>query len=78
MQIVIDINEKLYNDITTEGLYYSRAYEMGKAIENGVVLPKGHGRLIDGDDALDRLDSGYDYDVIIHAPTILEAWGNEE
>lgn len=43
MQMVIYIDEKLYNDITTEGLYYSRAYEMGKAIENGVILPKEHG-----------------------------------
>ena len=55
MQMMIYIDEKLYNDITTEGLYYSRAYEMGKAIENGVILPKGHGGLINAREAYDRI-----------------------
>lgn len=34
-------NEDLY------GNYYDRNSLIGKAIQNGIVLPKGHGRLID-------------------------------
>ena len=79
MQIVINIEDNLYDAINTE--FYINGMRSGKtllqklvnSVRNGTPLPKGHGRLIDGDDALDRLDSGYDYDVIRYAPTVLES-----
>ena len=82
MQIVIDIPEDRYDEIhSLKFVMYGLQSEENKqlfyrlinAVQDGTVLPKGHGRLIDGDDALDRLDSGYDYDVIRYAPTVLEA-----
>ena len=50
MQIVIDIDEKVYNDFKDA---YRRGY-CGRMIDldiiiNGTILPKGHGRLIDAD-----------------------------
>ena len=45
MQIVIEIPEKIYNDIQTKtehGIIFN-------AVKNGTPLPKGHGRLIDAD-----------------------------
>lgn len=51
MQIVIDIDEKIYNDIRSKN-------EHGKvfnAVKNGTPLPKNHGRLIDVNDILDRI-----------------------
>ena len=74
MQIVIDIPDKTYEyyvKLSNKSDEQLSAYE--RLILNGKPLPKGHGRLIDGDDVLDRLDSGYDYDVIRYAPTVLEA-----
>ena len=78
MQIVIDINDEVREhilDLANDGKEIPLGINahMIRAIANGMPLPKGHGRLIDGDDALDRLDSGYDYDVIRYAPTVLEA-----
>lgn len=53
MQVVIEIDEKTYNDIQSHdwkngGRWYSEEW---KAIHNGTPLPKGHGRLIDADAA---------------------------
>ena len=54
MQIVIDIDEKLRErlfDVANDGVVLSLGIqaEMVKSIVNGTPLPKGHGRLIDGD-----------------------------
>ena len=77
MQIVIDISEDLYREIKQQGIYYSNAWDMGYAIQKGVVLPKGHGRLIDENEAIKSL---FDYNkgkktigqCINDAPTVLE------
>lgn len=45
-----------------------------EAVRHGTVLPK-HGRLIDADDYKKNLKWNENVD---NAPTILEAWGNEE
>jgi hypothetical protein len=45
MQIVIDIPNELYNSVLNE-TYCGNLYE---ELKNGIVLPKGHGRLIDDD-----------------------------
>ena len=71
MKIVIDIDEKIYNDIRSKN-------EHGKifnAVKNGTPLPKGHGRLIDAD-AMQKyqIDTfGQRLLLIDTAPTIIEA-----
>ena len=45
MQIVIELSESDFEDIKK----HSGSYSFGEAIKNGVVLPRGHGRLIDAD-----------------------------
>ena len=71
MQIVIDISEDVYrrlkdgdnNGSTNAGnTFHNTALE---AIGNGVVLPNGHGRLIDADEALTAMGTwdkfGFDH-----------------
>lgn len=54
MQVVIDIDEKLYERITVEKEYYLEDGEyLCSAIKNGTPLRKGHGRIGD----LDKLDN---------------------
>lgn len=56
MQIVINIDDKLYKRITVEKEYYLEDGEdLCSAIENGKPLPKGHGRLIDADQAISKI-----------------------
>lgn len=67
MQIVIDISEESYKNIKKQ--VDKRDYpdmQIGRAIANGIPLPKGHGRLIDADDLLDNT-------CIDEIPTIIEA-----
>lgn len=55
MQIVIDINEEIYKSIKIGMRNRDDMAEIGEAVENGTPLPKGHGRLIDVNDLLDRI-----------------------
>jgi len=48
MQIVIDIADDDYNYLVSSG-YVSCKFNAIRAIRDGIVLPKGHGRLIDAD-----------------------------
>ena len=82
MQIVIDIPEEEY-----EGMVNSEdcgLHTLTRAIANGTPLPKGHGRLIDIDDATKDIDTVMKYftatildgvivGVACSAPTVLEA-----
>lgn len=55
MQIVIDIPKEKYDMVRNEtycGIYDAVIY---KAIKNGTPLPKGHGKLFDVNDILDRI-----------------------
>lgn len=83
MKIVIDISEYKYKSIC-EGIEASeRCGVVGidpvvhKAIANGILLPKGHGRLIDGDALYkDFEEQNFIYEadsMITPAPTIIEA-----
>ena len=52
MQIVIDIDEEIYNHMKERFMYGYADTELDKvglAVRNGTPLPKGHGRLIDAD-----------------------------
>lgn len=50
MQIVIDIDEKIYNEymnLTTGRIPTYKACDIAWVLKNGTILPKGHGDLID-------------------------------
>lgn len=82
MQIVIDIDEKDYNFIQeVDESNYSVTTNLYKAVYEGIILPKGHGRLIDADRLKTHFvgtEQGTDLEVyleptIINAPTVIEA-----
>ena len=85
MQIVIDIPEELRIEITRIGLLRISDEKIGlidRAIQCGTVLPE-HGRLGDLDAleqyVIDKYSEGEQLAIdISDAPTILEAWRNEE
>ena len=52
MQIVINIDDEDYDDITLTGeniINLGVLLDLREAVRNGTPLPKGHGRLIDAD-----------------------------
>lgn len=55
MQIVIDIDEKMYEDCKTRNTLHYSLYNFSSMIANGTPLPKGHGKIIDVTDLLDRI-----------------------
>lgn len=61
MQVVIDIDERLYEIITNPKnlptMYH--ASRCADAVRNGVPLPKGHGKLIDADELAKAMFYGY-------------------
>ena len=79
MKLIIDIDDKDYEKLKDGHIPFS----ILDVVQNGAVLPKGHGRLIDAD----SLRAGYNIDLednlvgyryitkqdIDNAPTILEA-----
>ena len=87
MQIVIEMDDEEYQKIMDkEPLYPSDASACITAIRDGTPLPKGHGRLIDGDkldkERIDYIVDGYADSpkdcvefgmMIINAPTVIEA-----
>ena len=85
MQIVIDIDEELKHSINAKGLFLNPHEKISliDAINNGTVLPQGHGRLIDESEIQyneiwmthengGRTCIGWEAD-IDNAPTVLEA-----
>ncbi len=88
MEMIIKISEKDYNDILNgETKASSLNYTIFHAIRNGILLPKGHGRLSDVDWVLNKMDTTdaqpitpnehYAWDfaqtLFRNAPTIIEA-----
>ncbi len=76
MQVVIDIPKKLYDRYKEKDhIKKCDIVEFDKALDNCIILPKGHGRLIDADSlplhAID--DANYGSNYIRIAPTIVEA-----
>lgn len=64
MQIVIDIPEHVYTRLFDNGIQDNEIAtddicEMARALRLGKPLPKGHGRLIDGDKVLDDIEKQY-------------------
>lgn len=73
MEIVIKIDDELYEQITVKKEYYLEDGEsLCTAVTNGIPLPKGHGRLIDEEQIPG--DSGWDFsDRLMLTPTIIKA-----
>lgn len=70
-EIVIKISDDMYQAIKDDA-YCGILRPMLSAIRNGIVLPKGHGRLIDADAVLEE-PIGNTYKDIDIAETIIEA-----
>lgn len=47
MQIVIDIDDRVYEMVMNTGTFGTYKFNTSKAIRNGTPLPKGHGNLKD-------------------------------
>jgi len=82
VKLLIEISEEDYTRIRLKYAGILPYYRIAEAINNGVVLPKGHGRLIDADALYENADichsdeSGsacVEWRDINHAPTIIEA-----
>lgn len=89
MQIVINIDDEDYDDITLTGentINLGVLLDLREAVRKGTLLPKGHGRLIDAN----RLRSMYsinraNFNTVVgiqkwidEAPTIIKADRSEE
>jgi hypothetical protein len=76
MQIVIDIPEETYEYWKN----HSYEYVLAEAIKNGVVLPSGHGDLIDREELLKLpIDkANYPSNYVKYAQTIIEKDRNED
>lgn len=75
-EIVIKIDENLYTRLFDNGVdNYDDAVDMAKAIRKGIILPKGHGDLIDRKELLKQpMDTAnYPSNYVKIAPTIVEA-----
>ena len=77
MQIVIDINNELYEYFSKRRTmhddgYFSHVGKLIKALRDGIILPEGHGRLIDADERRKEIDEK-DRWVVDLADTIIEA-----
>lgn len=90
MQIVIDISEKQYEIAKEYVETVDDKSSLAKAIVNGTLLPKGHGRLIDYGYVVDAIDdwvnaeeyrytNATDYlrKRVANVPTVIEAESGE-
>jgi len=79
MRLVINIPEKLYYKIKSFNVTVSDNIPMANVINDGILLPKEYGNLIDRDNLLQTLNKEhieYDSDVnyfLCHAPIIIES-----
>ena len=73
MQIVINLDEDIYTRLFDNGTPISLAdgIVVERAIRAGIVLPKGHGRLID-DNEVKELIKGWSTYAVDKALTVLE------
>lgn len=79
MELIINIDEKLYNHVKEScryGIGVEAGVDLGLAVAQGVPLPKEHGRLIDADKIWDAYqDTGCEdfYEALDNTPTIIKA-----
>ena len=72
LQIVINIPEGAYNLLQNDGVDWLGAEHILNAVANGIVLPKGHGRLIDVSEYFKK-EFGDAREFLDEATTIIEA-----
>lgn len=64
MEIVIELPEDDYKRIVKRGMTVFGSdediYLLEQALENGVVLPKGHGALKDADEVMNEMERNFD------------------
>lgn len=75
-EVVIKIPKDIYKrlDDPFDTMWEHYLVPCAYAIRNGTVLPKGHGRLIDGDELRNKWIFGrQEKEEIDNAPTIIEA-----
>ena len=70
MQIVINIDDEDYDDITLTGentINLGVLLDLREAVRNGTPLPEGHGRLIDADKILNHahIEEDEDGDIFV-------------
>lgn len=70
MQIIIDISEEVRDNFIKRGMDKG---VIAQAIENGIPLPKGHGRLIDASYQVSSDGRTVDSVCGYVAPTVIEA-----
>lgn len=74
MQIVIDLPNSLYANLQKIKNGSIASGRILKIVKDGTVLPKGHGRLIDGDALRKKWIFGnVERSTIDDAPTVIEA-----
>ena len=82
MKVVIDIPEELLKTKKYVDYFGCLSAKLVDVLESGTLLPKGHGRLIDGDylykkfkaNGIENIEQGYlALEMIKDEPTILEA-----
>ena len=83
MKVVIDIDENIYRKFIMGFANEDDSILIGKLFNNGTVLPKGHGRLVDVEDIV-LTEEIYNHEefilgayvndtyIAISAPTIIE------
>ena len=83
MQIVIEIDEKMYEDCKTRNTLHYSLYNFSSMIANGTPLPKGHGDLVDRIEVIKSLFDYYEGKKTIgqcveDVQTIIESDGGKE
>lgn len=81
MQVIIEVDEDTIKSAKRDGLFLAPRYrdDLTQAIRNCIVLPAGHGRLIDADVLVDGMEDDYEFCETVNAtPTIIEADGGAE
>jgi hypothetical protein len=56
MEIIIDIPDSFRNSLLEGSLTNDQILDVYRSVRNGVILPKGYGRLIDINDLLVRIE----------------------
>ena len=72
MQIVIEIDEEVYNDAMNH-ISNGLCKYSNEAIRNGTPLPKGHGDLIDRDELSPKIHGAKSIVAVLDAPAIVKA-----
>lgn len=83
MQVIIEVDEDTIKSAKRDGLILAPRYrdDLTQAIRNSIVLPKGHGRLIDANSAYkkfyNRSMAKVGKEILDEVSTIIEADGGD-